>query len=1456
LIRRGFKSFLFFHPFNSLHIKQNKNKKMARRQPTVTELMYAPDAKRPRVVSPFEISAEAEENVEQEPPFETEEQDGHRINRYIRRIDSDEQHNARYLMTQSVNTYMIEEVPEENPEGMLYELFEECCENAKRIAHARFGFAPDRLGATIASVMLNPPIWIPIRPIQADTVDNILAQFEKVMQSKRADGDGNLLGEPFTVTVHALCSRNLPQNRRIVGRGGRRQREHTVHHRVRECALIKVDNRDDGYCLFHALELTRIYAMKEKPSKEAFYKFLNFQRNGREQAVSQLMADAGVPRGQGSYDAVVNVPKVVDAWNRLYAVRQLRFKVFVFGPIGSYKADFCYGEDDFNMAISIYHDGREHFHGVRNTGKMFGEKYNYCYACQSTYQHASEHNMQCKSKCNDCGRVGIGRPCLEDPAFAPRLCQHCGRTYRSQECFSHHIMNKECEKRKKCPMPDCGVIWNVRANTREGRPGHVCGEHWCQTCEQFHNPERGCFIRTLKPVKQKDYRLVFFDFEAMQHEAVAAATTRIATGGEETCTDRRVHRVNFIGADVLCTGCIKKSSESSSNSVPPPECAICGPHRRVSFQHRAFSREPIDRQNVTTNPLRDFVHWLLYGFKNKKVETVAFSHFGGKYDMVMVLGILFREGITPELIRRGNKLYEVHVPRSGTSSEIYFRDSFNLCPVSLGQLVSAFGLNIEEKFFFPHFSNHPDNYDRTLAQLPARTAYLYGGFTRQKQQQFDRWYEAELEKGTQFNLVEELAVYCMNDVLILREALLAFREEFFQISDHQIDVLRQAMTIASASMKHFRTNHLQEDHLAIVPQKGYERIDNQSTLALKFLKWYAESHGYEHIRTAHSEGGEKMVGRYRLDGYIREEDRGIEINGCVWHGHDCLYDDSHNDRDFLLPNGKTVGAVRRRDAERLGYLRHHLKGGVDVFWECEIHEMCRLDPGMKAAFANYRDEGPIRTRDGFAGGRTGPFRLHYKAPSGYRIGYADFCSLYPASTVSTEYPVGHPLVHVMKGQQRNVNWSRPEDIPLKGLLKVFVVPPTHVDVPVLPVRFDQRLLFPLCRACAIAHPEGGVQPNYVCPHWSDQDRGWVSTCTHMELAEALKVGYRVTHYYRGWEWLEWDGDVFRNYVAQMMQMKIHASGFPDGIRGNPAAEDLFIRECLERFGIVIERDKMVANKVRRAIAKLLNNNLWGRFALRNDLSKTKFVRDPADLRRMLEDKKINVIDVYEVTDLILMVTYEMGELFIEENANSNLVLALWTTSAARCMLLRELQRVARTPGCLLLYCDTDSVMFAYPDNIPYPLPIGPHLGDLAVEYADCDLLEYVSGGCKAYSLRMLHRATGEERTVERVRGITLTADVAKSINFESFKRAVFKYAEPATNLNAAAAPSLAADAEEMMATNSSTSTTIVASYPNFIQPDVRRGRVTSRRLLKCYRPIVLKGVVDAEMIVRDFGYKP
>nr|CAD2193092.1 unnamed protein product [Meloidogyne enterolobii] len=92
-----------------------------------------------------------------------------------------------------------------------------------------------------------------------------------------------------------------------------------------------------------------------------------------------------------------------------------------------------------------------------------------------------------------------------------------------------------------------------------------------------------------------------------------------------------------------------------------------------------------------------------------------------------------------------------------------------------------------------------------------------------------------------------------------------------------------------------------------------------------------------------------------------------------------------------------------------------------------------------------------------------------------------------------------------------------------------------------------------------------------------------------------------------------------------------------------------------------------------------------------------------------------------------LISYLEKKEFVEEHECSNIVISLWTTSAARIHLLKAMQKVARTPNCSLLYTDTDSIIFVHPEN-NCPLQLGPYLGDMTDEYPDHNIIEYISGG--------------------------------------------------------------------------------------------------------------------------------
>ena len=121
------------------------------------------------------------------------------------------------------------------------------------------------------------------------------------------------------------------------------------------------------------------------------------------------------------------------------------------------------------------------------------------------------------------------------------------------------------------------------------------------------------------------------------------------------------------------------------------------------------------------------------------------------------------------------------------------------------------------------------------------------------------------------------------DVKILAHGVLKMREQFMEVTGFDIC---KSITIASACMRVFRSG-LQRNWLALVPNGGYEDRTKQSVIARKFLKWYAKKNN---VHVQHVEnGGEKRVGSYKLDGYVKrvstvarpQRDLAIEVNGLV-----------------------------------------------------------------------------------------------------------------------------------------------------------------------------------------------------------------------------------------------------------------------------------------------------------------------------------------------------------------------------------------------------------------------------------------------------------------------------------------------------------------------------------------------------------------------------------------------
>uniref|UniRef100_A0A914CYR4 Uncharacterized protein n=1 Tax=Acrobeloides nanus TaxID=290746 RepID=A0A914CYR4_9BILA len=101
-------------------------------------------------------------------------------------------------------------------------------------------------GVLISAEDLQKPIPLPIRPIEQNTVESIVAEFQRVDQSAY---NGNLIKNRIHIRITTVST---PED-------GNRPAHFQVLHGVNRDALIEPRDLLFGYCLFAAAELTRLF---------------------------------------------------------------------------------------------------------------------------------------------------------------------------------------------------------------------------------------------------------------------------------------------------------------------------------------------------------------------------------------------------------------------------------------------------------------------------------------------------------------------------------------------------------------------------------------------------------------------------------------------------------------------------------------------------------------------------------------------------------------------------------------------------------------------------------------------------------------------------------------------------------------------------------------------------------------------------------------------------------------------------------------------------------------------------------------------------------------------------------------------------------------------------------------------------------------------------------------------
>ena len=584
--------------------------------------------------------------------------------------------------------------------------------------------------------------------------------------------------------------------------------------------------------------------------------------------------------------------------------------------------------------------------------------------------------------------------------------------------------------------------------------------------------------------------------------------------------------------------------------------------------------------------------------------------------------------------------------------------------------------------------------------------------------------------------------------------------------------------------------------IALIPQHGYSRRDNFSKEAMGYIKWFEKCYRKQNnlfdfnIQHAKSPGGEKVVVhglngskqiKYKLDGYFKDSkglEHAVEFYGCWFHGCPECYP---RDRDKLVIMNKTMTRRHQETVQRASKIRE-MGFVLHEMWSCEFSRMIQLNREIEKFIQDLEISDTIDVREAYFGGRTNAIKLYEKFNRIHPGKYFDFCSLYPDVLKYNKYPVGHPdsttnsfvmptSYHCSGNCPYTPCSGMHVSLPYFGLMKVRILPPKQLMFPVLPMKINGKLMFPLCSKCARAES----QDPCTC---SDTDRSLLNTWCTPEVETALNMGYKLLETFEVLHWNETEmidrntgqGGLFTDYINTFLRVKTQASGYPPG-KVTDAEKMSYIQEYFQHEGVLLKADEIIPNPGLRSLAKLALNSFYGKFGQKENMKKCSFLTSGEDIYGYLTDYSKKITDFHLLSDSMLAVEYSMAKEFSVPDPKTNAVIAAFCTCYARLKLWLEMNRL----GTRVIYHDTDSVIFTH-DPGGYNPRTGSFLGQLTDELTckgvgckGCKdghwIEEFVSCGAKNYAYKL-----NSGQVVCKVRGFSLNFSASKVVNLTAMKQ--------------------------------------------------------------------------------------
>jgi DNA-binding transcriptional regulator of glucitol operon len=403
----------------------------------------------------------------------------------------------------------------------------------------------------------------------------------------------------------------------------------------------------------------------------------------------------------------------------------------------------------------------------------------------------------------------------------------------------------------------------------------------------------------------------------------------------------------------------------------------------------------------------------------------------------------------------------------------------------------------------------------------------------------------------------------------------------------------------------------------------------------------------------------------------------------------------------------------------------------ELFQYCTIGQMCHtyfldrfLEPRTYPTLDVVED---AFIRRALFGGRTEVFQRCVPTPE--RIHYVDVNSLYPFVMESRNLPSGDPIWHFCSGDDR-IPLFRASDFKLQvmthasldgvkdrlnacdaslyGFFEVDVQCPQDMHYPILPERANDKNMFTNCFKVKMVY-------------YSE------------ELKFAIQRGCKVVHVHAWSEWLP--RKVYSRCIQVLKAEKMRGEG--KDVQGNPIPG-------------------AVKNPSLRAAAKTAQNALYGK-SIQYINESVQIVDNHEDLFRLARtaESDVTVQPIYRSGDLdIVEVVVKPHKPRVQPRSCSAVGTAI--LAEARMVLYTYFEEVMRVGGTIL-YCDTDSIVFAGDQPLPDSCLSDAEYGKMKVEIPPDDI---VPGGFVALAPKCYSFLLKDGSPYVKCKGIHLASNVS------------------------------------------------------------------------------------------------